>query len=93
MHTRPNDPAAQGMRARPGLRRGRKAGRAAGRGERRAPKRVSSQSCAVSAVSGVCSRHAWHKLSYRTYSGFRPVRRACVPGAVGGVRDLEDIPG
>ena len=43
-------------------------------------------------MSGACSRHAWHKLSYRTYPGFRPVRRACVPGTVGAVRDVRTSP-
>ncbi|GFH65109.1 hypothetical protein Srut_16230 [Streptomyces rutgersensis] len=37
-----------------------------------------SRSWAVSAVSAACSRHAWHKLSYRTYSGLRRCgERAC----------------
>ncbi|UUU29957.1 phosphatase PAP2 family protein [Streptomyces sp. CA-210063] len=46
------------------------------------------------AASGACSRRAGRKSSSmdRTCLGFRPVRRGCVPGAVGAVRGFQNTP-
>ncbi len=53
---------------------------------------VFRKSRAVPAVSGACPRRAGRRPSYWTYLGLWPVRRGCVPGTVGAVRDFRNTP-